>query len=86
MVSVHKDQICIYSNNTIFSNSNSNSNRIAMVDWSLYMRVVRMIAVLFLMVWFRVSDLFLRYQQEVAIILDTSLNNLKMDCITICSE
>ena len=93
MVLVHKDKTCIYSNNnnnnnnTIFNNSNSNSNHIAMVDWNPYMRVVRMIAVLFPMViWFLVSDRFLRYLQEVAIILDISLSNLKMVCITICSE
>ena len=83
---LHRDQICIYSNNTIFNNSNSNSNSIVMVDWSPYMRVAWMIAVLFLMVWFRVSDRFLHCLQEVVIILDTSLSNLKMDHITTCSE
>ena len=83
MVLLHKDQIYIYFNNTISSNSNSNS--IAMVDWSPYMKVAWTIAVLFPMVWFRVSDRFLHHLHEVVIISDTSLSNLKM-CITTCSE
>jgi hypothetical protein len=83
MVLAHKDQICIYSNNnTTFSNSSS----IIMVDWSPYMKVERMIAILFPTVWFRVSDRFLHLLQEVVIILGTSLSNLKMDCTTTCSE
>jgi hypothetical protein len=81
-VLVHKDQICIYSSNSIFNNSNS----IAMAVWNLYMRVAWMIAVLFLMVWYQVSDQFLHRLQEVVIILDTSLSNLKMDRIITCSE